>query len=138
MDKSIEEYFIGLFPLVHKKIFKNKKLHGQTNRILFVIADHNGKPMKYYCDKLHISKPNMTTAVNGLIEENYLKRERDENDRRQINLYITEKGMIEVKNHKKAMLETIRERLAPLTNEDQQALKEHFIGIMEILNKLEE
>lgn len=138
MNKSIEEYFMGLFPLIHKKIFKHKKLHGQNNRILFVIAERNGKPMKYYGEKLHISKPNLTKAVNGLIDEGYLKRERDENDRRQINLYITDKGLVEVKNHKEAMLSTIRERLNPLSDEDQLALKNHFIGIMEILNKLEE
>ncbi len=85
-----------------------------------------------------MSKPNLTKAVNALIEMGHIKRQRDEHDRRKVNLFITESGKEEVERRRKEVLQMIREKLAPLSGEDQNILRNHFIGIQDILNKLEE
>lgn len=42
--------------------------------------------------KVGITVGALTTAVNALVRKNYLKRERPENDRRVVKIYLTEQG----------------------------------------------
>lgn len=140
MKKSLEEELMELFPLVHRKLFRpfhKNHFRGQHSRILMTIGKHEGHSMKYYSEKLMISKPNMTKAVAGLIEDGLIKRDHDQGDRRIINLFLTEDGRNEVIKAKREMLNMVKEKLEPLSDDDKRALQEYFKGINSILSKIE-
>lgn len=141
MDRDILiDYILNFMPLIHKKIIKRShgcKMSRQQMWLLFTIKNHNGKPMKYYCEKLMISKPNLTTVSNKLIEEGLLERKTDNNDRRIINLYITEKGIEFLDEHMKTVKEDMSKRLEVLNDEDVKTLNKNFQEIKSIFSKLD-
>lgn len=132
-------YIFNFMPLLHKKLFK--KFHGfeiskQQMHLLFAINNNNGNPMKYYGEKLMISKPNLSTVVNKLIQEELIERKNDVSDRRVINLYITDKGKDFLITHRKAAKKNMLKKLGVLTDEDVKKLNHHFKEIESIFSKL--
>lgn len=140
MDKNKEliDHIFQFMPVMHKKIFKNIKHNNsiQKMRLVDIISDEDGKPMKCYANKLMISKPNMTKLVNKLIEEDLVERRSDEKDRRLIKLYVTEVG----KEYVRVQREEVKKKLANvvdvLSQEDKDKLIQSLSDAQDILNKL--
>ncbi len=133
-------YIFDFMPILHKKLFKG--VHGmsvsrQQIKLLFLIKKNNGKPMKFYVEKLMISKPNLTKVVNKLIREGYIIREHDASDRRNINLYITKEGEGLLAFHMKEMKRNMLNRLEVLEDEDVLRLNRCFEEMVSILSKLD-
>ncbi|GMQ64243.1 MarR family winged helix-turn-helix transcriptional regulator [Vallitalea maricola] len=129
---------LKFFPLINKKLFKDIKYKNSLHqmRLIGMVEHENGKPMKYFCERLMIPKSNLTKVANRLIEEGLIERKTDEKDRRIINLYITEKGKDTLDKHKKVMKENIRIKLEKLDDEDIQKLISNFEEMEAILDKL--
>ncbi|GMQ58503.1 MarR family transcriptional regulator [Vallitalea sediminicola] len=129
---------LKFFPLINKKLFKDIKYKNSIHqmRLIGMVEHENGKPMKYFCEKLMIPKSNLTKVANRLIEEGLIERKTDEKDRRIINLYITEKGKEAVEKHKKVMKENLKIKLEKLDDEDIQKLIASFEEMETILDKL--
>jgi DNA-binding MarR family transcriptional regulator len=129
---------LEFFPLINEKIFKDMKYKNSFHqmRLVGMLENDNGKPMKYFCEKLMIPKSNLTKVANRLIEEGLIERKRDEKDRRIINLYITEKGEEELDKHKQFIKDNIKIKLKELSDEDIKKLISDFEDIEEILNRL--
>lgn len=137
---TLIEYILSFMPLLHKKLFKDFKhceISKQQMQLLFHIKHENGKPMKYYGNKLMISKPNLTTVVNKLIEEGLIERERDTDDRRIINLTITEKGDHFLTSHREIIKQNMLKRLEVLSDEDINRLNKNFEEMKAIFSKLD-
>jgi len=135
------EYLLSYMPLFHKKIFRQvyfNKPPRQHLQLLLHIKKDRGKPMRYYGQKLLISKPNMTTLADKLIKEGLLKRQTDENDRRIINLMITPKGEKFLEFHKSHLKKLIIKRLEVLKDKDIQKLNDSFEEIQIIFSKLDD
>ena len=135
------EYLINYMPLFHKKFFRkvySNKPSRQHLQLLIHIKKDSGKPMRYYGQKLFISKPNMTTLADKLIKEGLLERQTDENDRRIINLMITPKGKEFLEFHKRNLKKSIIKRLEVLEDEDIQKLNDSFEKIQKIFSKLDD
>jgi len=135
------EYLLSYMPLFHKKIFRQvyfNKPPRQHLQLLLHIKKDSGKPMRYYGQKLLISKPNMTTLADKLIKEGLLKRQTDENDRRIINLMITPKGEKFLEFHKSNLKKLIIKRLEVLKDKDIQKLNDSFEEIQIIFSKLDD
>jgi len=146
MSKKVDqnqtiEYLINYMPLFHKiffrKVYSNKPSR-QYLQLLIHIKKDSGKPMRYYGQKLFISKPNMTTLADKLIKEGLLERQTDENDRRIINLMITPKGKEFLEFHKRNLKKSIIKRLEVLEDEDIQKLNDSFEKIQKIFSKLDD
>lgn len=138
MSKTLERSIMELFPLMGRKLFKNHNhVRGQLNRILSTIYEKDGQAMTFYSEHLLISKPNLTKAVSSLIEQGLVRRDRNEQDRRTVNLFITDSGKNEVLIRKKEFLEMMKESLKHLSEADKRAFEDHLEGIHKILNKLE-
>lgn len=138
-DKLLD-YILNFMPLLHKKMFRKNhgyKMSKHQMGILFRIKNENGKPMKYYCEKLMISKPNLTTVVNKLIEEGLLERKTDENDRRIINLYITDAGEKFIETQMDIVKKDMLKKLEVLNDEDIDKLIKNFEEMKSIFSKLE-
>lgn len=139
--EQLPEYIFGFMPVLSRKLLKRRPVANiprQSMNVLHNIHFNNGEPMKFYGEKMIISKPNMTKLVNGLIEEGLVTRQHSQEDRRIITLHITEKGTELVENHYSDMKAQILESTSVLSDEEMQDLLNSFETIRQIFDKLDE
>lgn len=126
-------------PVIHKKILVGITFEGLTkhqSRLLMIIRKHEGKSMKYYGNKMMINKSNFSNLVESLIVENLIVRKQSEEDRRVVNLFITNKGLDFYNTYRIQMKEYLLGRIDVLTDEDLEILEESFENIKRILEKI--
>jgi len=129
MDKlkvdQIAENIISVYPLLHKTISRPIKHQPITPGGMFVLGSlkrHGLLSMSDIGKCLAMPKPHVTVIVDKLIDEGYVERQNDPNDRRIINILITEKGTEVFHEIKKALAENIKIKLLNLKEEEHDIL----------------
>lgn len=79
------------------QIIINKKLEGidiksGQHDFMYVICNNEGITQKELSETLKIGKATTAKAVKNLMKSGYVKRLKDENDKRFYKIYLTEKG----------------------------------------------
>lgn len=100
---------------IWKGIF-TRRFPGSQSNILFLLERNGRKRMSELADSLHLTPGAVTTASDKLIENGYIARIRDEQDRRVVYLEMTDKG---------------RTALTELQNEGRKAMKLVFSHLSE-------
>ena len=131
------EYLVSLF-FNTSRLIKEQSHHNEDidpismlklEAIRFIEAE---KPtMKRIALYLNVKAPSATSLINGLVKTEYVRRIADPNDRRVVQMVVTEKGKIFLKNGLRQMTSRAKEVLSRL-KEDQV---ENFIQIMEEIIK---
>lgn len=85
-----------------------------------------------------ISKPNLTTMVDRLCADGLVERSADVNDRRIVNVALTEKGVDFLHRHKAEVARFIEGRLALLDDPELEKLKHALDDLSDILDRIEE
>lgn len=139
MNKKLVAYFMDYMPMMHKKIFKGIKRDYTRHQmhLLYEVKRNGAKPMRFYGEKLLISKPNMSSLVGRLVDDELLERVHDENDRRKVMIKITDDGFNVLEKHGEEIRNNVKERLSVLSREEQDELVESFETIERILEKIE-
>lgn len=100
---------------IWKKIFDHQ-FPGSQSYIIFLLEKRNGMKMTEMAEALNITPGAVTSSSDKLICGGYIRRTRDENDRRVVFLEITDKG---------------KETLEELRKEGRKAVKAIFGGASE-------
>jgi DNA-binding MarR family transcriptional regulator len=82
---------------------------------------------------LSMPKPHVTVIVDKLIEEGYVERQSDPNDRRVVNILLTEKGLEDFENIKQEISENLKIKLSKLSEDEQEILADASQKVREIL-----
>lgn len=102
-----------------------KTFPGSQSQIVYLLAEYGPKKMSELANSLHITAGAVTTAADILIEKGYIIRFRNEDDRRVVQLDITEKG---------------KEKLDELQKEGRRIMKSIFQDVsdkdFELMNKV--
>jgi DNA-binding MarR family transcriptional regulator len=130
MDKLkidlIAENIISVYPLLYKTISRPIKHQSSvTPGGMFLMGSlkRNGVMSMSDIGKcLAMPKPHVTVIVDKLIEEGYVERQSDPNDRRIVNISITEKGLGIFQEIKKTLAENMKIKLLNLTEGEQDIL----------------
>ena len=85
---------------------------------------------------LSMPKPHVTVIVDKLIEEGYVERQHDPNDRRIVNVLITEKGLKDFEEIKLLVSENLKEKLHALNAEEQDLLMVSSQNVKELLSSI--
>ena len=85
-----------------------------------------------------VSKPNLTTMVDRLCAEGLVERSADVNDRRIVNVALTQKGRNFLLRHKLEVAAFIESRLTLLDDSDLEKLKRSLDDLTDILNLIGE
>ena len=140
MSKAVlVENLMAFLPNLHKKLFKGVppfEISRQQAELLFFVFKENGMPMSYYSDKTMVSKPSLTLMADKLIEEDFIERGFDKDDRRVITLNITQKGIDCVNRQREKIKETVILRLEVLSENEVTRLNALFDEINQIFDKL--
>lgn len=140
MDKSkvdqIAENIISVYPLLYKTISRPIKHQSITPGGMFVLGSlkrHGQLSMSDIGKCLAMPKPHVTVIVDKLIEEGFVERQSDPNDRRIINISITENGLETLGEVKKILSENMKIKLLKLTEEEQDILAAASLQVKDIL-----
>jgi MarR family 2-MHQ and catechol resistance regulon transcriptional repressor len=88
-------------------------------------------------DRLLITKAQMTYLVDKLVEWDFVRREMDANDRRTINITLTEKGDEVLEEQDNLVINAMRENMSSLTEGELEALCNSLRNLRDILFKLQ-
>jgi len=133
----IAENLISIHPLLYKSI--SKPLRTKTSVTpagMFVLGRlkrHGMLSMSDIGKYLAMPKPHITVIVDRLIEEGYVKRQSDPNDRRIVNILITENGLRDFEQIKLVVSETLKSKLLLLSDEELEILATASQQVKEIL-----
>ena len=141
LNKMVDDLYL-FFPLFRKKLFKHKRNLKQKKNphsyyhILKVLNKRGELPMSEIGRLVYISKSNMTSLIDKLVEDGLAERLPDENDRRVINIALTDKGKDLLKNWRKHANNEIKNNLSTLTDEDLEKFYESIETMKSILFKI--
>jgi len=130
---------IKFTPLLHKRVFKDFhkfELSREQMSLLFCIREHNLKPMRFYGEKLMISKPNMSALSKKMSDEGYINRTHGEKDRRIVYLELTDMGQLLLREHEERVKENMLERFLVFEDKEIDRLIDLFDEINSLLEKI--
>ena len=87
-------------------------------------------------EKLQIARPQMTHLIDRLAELDIVERQKGTEDRRMINIMLTDKGKRIIKEHDDDIRNATKEMLACLTDEELESLSVSLRKLREIFSKL--
>ena len=104
--------------------------------ILKELFTNGDVPMNRLADTLHVTAPAITTIVDKLEREDYVKRIRDDADRRIVNVMLTKKGREVIQRHKDARLRLLSLILSKMTPNEKKQWAEIYERISVIFSAL--
>ena len=140
--EDIIQNFVVIGPLFKKKLvarscgFSPNPFNHSHFQIMTVLNEDGMMPISEVGKKLFISTPNMTKLLNKLIEEEMVERIPDKNDRRIINIDLTEKGHSYLDEKLKKMKNSLKERLSTLSDDKIDKLYDSLENLKDILNEI--
>jgi len=141
LNKIVDDLYL-FFPLFRKKLFKYKKNIKQKQmphsyyHILKVLNKHGELPMSEIGRRIYISKSNMTSLIDKLVNDGLAERLPDKNDRRIINIAPTNKGKDLLRNWRKHSNTEIKIKLSTLSDENLEKFRDSINNIKDVLEKI--
>ena len=112
-----------------------KDLTNNDMHVIEAIGLGAGNNMSSIAKKLNITVGPLTTAVNNLVNKNYVERSRSEEDRRVVYVKLTEKGINAYHHHEdyhrqmtQAIIDKLDKEELPVLMKTLDALTEFFTG----------
>jgi DNA-binding MarR family transcriptional regulator len=138
-DHAADE-LLALMPFYHKHIMKTgygiTGMQAAQYRVLGVLMKAGTLPMSEIGRRLYISKPYMTALIDTLVDGGFVQRQPDLNDRRVINITITETGKKHLKQSVTLFKKDAKVLLSVLDDSDLEELCTSLESLKAILVKI--
>jgi DNA-binding MarR family transcriptional regulator len=144
-QKKYEELVENLFlimPLLKKKLVKQDLYEEELDlnpshfHILFTLEEFGLLPVTEIAKALMISKTNVTSLIQKLIDKGFAQRTYDESDRRYIRISLTSQGREFLSNHKALVVKNLKTKISTFEEEDLQKLSNSLQDLKELLDKV--
>ena len=142
-EKIVDNILI-YYPLFYRKIKTsiNHEKHSKYGKpigyyqVLGTLIDRGPLPISEIGRMLYISKPNMTPLIDKLVKDGTAKRSRSSEDRRIINVEITDEGRNFLFKSRKVVEKNIKENLSNLNEDEIEVLNNSLENIKELFIKI--
>jgi len=134
---------LATVPLFMHKVFHDfhpgsgeldlNKTHLKT---LMIIHIENNPHMTKVCHHMNMEKGSLTPVVDRLIEMKLVERKRNSQDRRKVNLHLSELGMSLVQAHLHRAHRHILQKMKHLPQQEVERFKNALLDLHEITLKL--
>ena len=105
--------------------------------IMWVLKDEGTLHPAKIGEKLLVAKAQMTHLIDKLVELEFVKREMGSDDRRTINITLTDKGRRVLEEQDKLVISAMQENMSSLTEAELEDLSDSLRKLRDILTKLE-
>ncbi len=106
-------------------------------KMLLTIYDKGSCPLNLLARELQIAMSSASEMVDRLVNLGFVYRAVDEENRRQVVIFTTEKGEELIRELRRGIVANYRTLLDKLPEQDQERLVKAFEALAEILGKLE-
>jgi DNA-binding MarR family transcriptional regulator len=119
---------LDVVPMAMRVIRKQLREHGTQFlsvpqfRTLSFIGKNRGASLSEVADHIGLTLPSMSTLVDGLVTRNFVIRRTHQDDRRRIDLTLTERGETTLQSARKATQEYLKGRLSRLSETECSAV----------------
>ncbi|MDI9215471.1 MarR family winged helix-turn-helix transcriptional regulator [Clostridium tertium] len=140
--KDISDNLLNLLFQIHNRLFnpsemvKGVSIPPSHVKVIFYLSQKKSMSVSDVAKCLDISKPNMTPIIDKLINEGFVYRYTDPNDRRKINIELTEKAHLFLKNKELEIKNSLLTKISTLDDEDLHKLDITIKDMYDILIKL--
>lgn len=123
MEELVEK-LIYLVPTLEKRVIKSLDIGLKSNvsplqyRALFILNDEGILSMSELSKKMFVSKQQVTMVIDKLIKLELVERILNKDDRRIINVKISDNGIKAIISFKDEIMKGIKPRLSLLSEED--------------------
>jgi DNA-binding MarR family transcriptional regulator len=119
---------LDVVPMAMRVIRKNLREHGTQLlsvpqfRTLLFISRNEGSSLSEVGDHIGLTLPSMSALVDGLVARNFVVRRTRQDDRRRVDLTLTEKGETTLHLARKETQEYLKQRFAGLSESERGAV----------------
>ncbi len=142
MDNDLRKIFETM-PLFTRKLMHDFPFHDSAvelnktqQKALHFVSFHPKANMGEICRHMNMEKGSFTAVVDSLIDKGLIRRDRDTEDRRRINLSLTDAGSSVVADFERKMGRHLKRKLEKLNPEDMQKFSRAVNDLHEIVAKL--
>lgn len=144
LDKTNGGFFISKIKQIQSRIFEKlltehgiNEFNGAQGRILFVLWSSDDIPIKELSEKTGLAKTTLTSMLDRLEAQGHIKRSAAPNDRRTVNIHLTEKA-----KHLRKSYEDVSEEMNEIfykgfTDDEIQHFENYLGKILENLTEKE-
>ncbi len=132
-EKDLEDIILGFHRKLIEELQKEaERLHITPSQlqVLQCISEREHPTMKDIANELRITPPSVTTIVESLHDQGFVRREEDQNDRRVVRISITPKTYKMYSSLKDAKFIVLKNLFAKLSEEDRSALSKIITKII--------
>jgi DNA-binding MarR family transcriptional regulator len=104
--------------------------------IMHVLKDEGTMHPAKIGEKLLIAKAQMTHLIDKLVELSFVKREMCADDRRTLNISLTEKGLKTLEEQDKIVLNAMNDNMSSLSDTELESLSNSLHNLSDVLFKL--
>lgn len=139
---DISDNLLNLLFQIHNRLFnpsemvKGVSIPPSHVKVIFYLSQKKSMSVSDVAKCLDISKPNMTPIIDKLISNGLVNRYTDPNDRRKLNIELTEKAHNLLKNKKREIKNNLFNKISTLNDEDLYKLDASIREMYDILIKL--
>lgn len=120
--RSVAKKFWNVFPMMMRTIFAESR-RGANNlapnhfRVLGALSARNCN-VSELAEHQNVSLPSMSATIQTLVERGWLERDRSSDDRREINLHMTEEGRRVLASEHRRLTEWVAAKMEDLDETD--------------------
>lgn len=132
-----------IFRLIRRKVVRttladtNLEIKSLHFEIMHLLKDEGMSHPAKIGEKLAVAKAQMTHLIDKLVEFGFIKREEGADDRRTINLTLTEKGRKILEEQDKLVVDAVEENMASLSDEELEIFSSSLRNLRDMLYKLQ-
>lgn len=142
---NLDKIADGLYNMVlelHKKTFNQDQLikgicmPPSHVKVIFALSHKGSSSLSQLASHIGVSKPNLTPIIDKLIQDGFVNRYEDPNDRRILRVDLTEKATELHKLQSQKFKDMLSEKLSALDIDDLNSLETSLSQVTNILAKL--
>ncbi len=99
-----------------------KDITNNDMHVIEAIGLNEAKNMSTIAKKLNITVSSLTTAMNSLVRKGYVERQRSTDDRRVVEVRLTERGRKAYRHHEEYHMQMVEAAIAEMSHEEIQVL----------------
>ncbi len=136
--KIIETFPLFLRKMMHDFPFQETdfELNKTQQKALHFVGFHEKAHMGEICRHMNMEKGSFTSVVDSLIDKGLVRRDRDGDDRRKINLLLTDTGKQFVADFEKKMSKHLKNKLDRLSTADRKKFHRAVNDLSEVIKHL--
>jgi DNA-binding MarR family transcriptional regulator len=141
---SVVDKLLQFAPFFYRNVFRPPSQKSKLSpvnlhlRALSMLVDCGMLPSSELGRRLGISKPNVTSLVDKLIDKGYAERLPDIKDRRVINVCVTVKGRRFVANRKRAIRGLMKKNMSVLKPQEMEELSNALNVCKDVISRMGE